>query len=81
MFQSGFRTNHRTDTARLKILIHIRINLDPNKPSARVLLVLDAAFDTVDHPILLNRLSESVGLSGTGLSLIYAEENLRTITF
>ncbi|XP_073349448.1 uncharacterized protein [Pagrus major] len=63
--QSGFRMNHSTETALLKILNDIRCNLDNNKLTVLVLLDLTAAFDTVDHHILLNRLRNLVGLSGT----------------
>ena len=54
--QSGFRTNHSTETALLKILNDIRCNLDNHKLTVLVLLDLTAAFDTVDHHILSNRL-------------------------
>ncbi|XP_054864080.1 uncharacterized protein LOC129348233 [Amphiprion ocellaris] len=63
--QSGFRMNHSTETALLKILNDIRWNLDNKKLTVLVLLDLSAAFDTVDHHILLNRLKHLVGLSGT----------------
>ncbi len=67
-YQSGFRTNHSTETALLKILNDIRCNLDNHKLTVLVLLDLTAAFDTVDHHILLNRLRNLVGLSGTVLN-------------
>ena len=60
--------NHRTETALLKILNNIRCNLDNHKLTVLVLLDLTAAFDTVDHHILLNRLKNLVGLSGTVLN-------------
>lgn len=66
-FQSGFRTNHSTETALLKIVNDFRCSLDFNKLTVLVLLDLSAAFDTVDHRILLNRLRHLVGLSGTAL--------------
>ena len=64
-YQSGFRTNHSTERALLKILNDIRCNLDNHKLTVLVLLDLTAAFDTVDHHILLNRLRNLIGLSGT----------------
>ena len=64
-YQSGFRMNHSTETALLKILNDFRCNADAQKHTVLVLLDLSAAFDTVDHHILLNRLRNLVGLSGT----------------
>uniref|UniRef100_A0A671UM61 Reverse transcriptase domain-containing protein n=1 Tax=Sparus aurata TaxID=8175 RepID=A0A671UM61_SPAAU len=66
--QSGFRRNHSTETALVKILNDIRWNLDNKKLTVLVLLDLSAAFDTVDHHILLNRLSHLVSLSGSVLN-------------
>ena len=61
--QSGFRTNHSTETALTKIVSDLRLNSDANKVSILVLLDLSAAFDTIDHDILINRLEKLVGLS------------------
>ncbi len=63
-FQSGFRAHHSTDTALIKIINDIRFNSDSGKISVQVLLDLSAAFDTVDHNILLERLENWVRLSG-----------------
>jgi hypothetical protein len=65
--QSAYRANHSTETAVLKVLSDILLDIDSGDLSALVLLDLSAAFDTVDHEILLRRLDTSFLVSGTAL--------------
>ena len=66
--QSGFKPAHSTETALLKVFNDLILTADSGSPAILVLLDLSAAFDTVDHRILLSRLEHQVGITGTALS-------------
>ena len=54
--QSGYRYGHSTDTALLRVTSDIFEACDVSKITLIALLDLSAAFDCVDHTILLERL-------------------------
>ncbi len=66
-FQSGFTTHHSTETALLKVLNVLLLSVDSGDNAVLVLLDLSAAFDTVDHNILLSHLEHWLGIKGTVL--------------
>ncbi len=66
-FQAGFRKCHSTETALLKVLNDVLISWDSGDFAVLVLLDLMAAFDTVDHAILIDRLEHCIGLTGIAL--------------
>ncbi|PFX21804.1 RNA-directed DNA polymerase from mobile element jockey [Stylophora pistillata] len=65
--QSAYRRGHSTETALLKIHNDILIAMDRQHVILLVLLDLSAAFDTVEHSVLLSRLSNSFGIRDTAL--------------
>ena len=66
--QSAYRPLHSTETALLRVKNDILRSIDDHKAVALVLLDLYAAFDTVDHTILIQRLEQVFGLEGLVLS-------------
>lgn len=66
-FQSGYRKHHSTKSALLRVSNDILRAIDDNSTALRLLFYLSAAFDTVNHVILLNRLRDRFGIKGTAL--------------
>jgi hypothetical protein len=80
--QSAYRKFHSTETALLKVQNDILQSLDKNCVTALVLLDLSAAFDTIDHHTLLNRLEKQYGISNTPLAWVssYLSERFQTVS-
>ena len=68
LLQSAYRQYHSTDTALLKVTNNILLNMNSQRVTLLVLLDLSSAFDTVDHGILLKRLSSKFGIRGKVLN-------------
>ena len=66
--QSSYRQFHSTETAPIKVMNDILLKMNSKHVTMLILLDLSAAFDTVDHRILLERLSDEVGIRGTALN-------------
>ena len=62
--QSAYRKSHSTETALVKIVNDILLNMNRQHVSLLVSLDLSAAFDSVDHTILFRRLETSFGVTG-----------------
>ena len=65
--QSAYRPYHSTETLLLKFKNDLLLNMNKQHVTLVVLLDLSAAFDTVDHMILLRRLQHKFGISDTAL--------------
>ena len=77
-FQSAYKKFHSTETALLKISNDILTAMDRGKVTALTLLDLSAAFDTIDHQILLKRLEGWFGVSGAALNWFASYLNNRS---
>lgn len=79
--QSAYRKNHSTETALLKIVNDLLLSVDGKNAAILALLDQSAAFDTVDHSILIDRLSARFGVSGLALNWVrsYLENRSRSV--
>ena len=66
-FQSAYKCFHSTETALLKVQNDILCEIDNQKCVVLLLLDMSAAFDTVDHELLLERMSKRYGVKGNVL--------------
>ena len=66
-YQSAYRAAHSTETALLSGHHDITSALDKGSTVAMVMLDQSAAFDVIDHDILLQRLEFAFGISGRAL--------------
>ena len=62
MNQSAYRKYHSTETALVKVNNDIPTAIDNLQSVILVLLDLSAAFDTIDHNLLLLRLNHRFGI-------------------
>jgi hypothetical protein len=65
--QSGYKKCHSTETLLIRIVNDLLIATCERKATIVMLLDLSAAFDTVDHQMLLKILEKEIGLTGSAL--------------
>jgi hypothetical protein len=66
--QSGYNRHHSPETALLRVVNDMRMAVDAGDAALLSLLDQSAAFDTINHSTLLNRLSVRYGVTGVALS-------------
>ena len=68
IMQSSYKEFHSTETALTCVLDDLLCAIDDKKSALLLMLDLSAAFDTVDHNILLNRMENRLGIRGNALN-------------
>ena len=66
-YQSGYRENRRCETVLLKLINDLLWSMERKNITVMIVLDLSAAFDTVDHEVLLRNLQDNFGISGIAL--------------
>ena len=81
--QSAYRSCHSTESALLKVTSDAMLAADQGKLTLLGMLDMSAAFDCVDHIILVRRLNVSFGIDENALkwivSYITSIETIRTL--
>ena len=77
-FQSAYRKCHSTETALLRVVNDLLQASDTGHVSILSLIDLSAAFDTIDHGSLINRLHTTFGCSGKVLGWFTSYLTCRT---
>ena len=79
----AYKQFHSTETTLLKIHNDIVDNMDNGKVTALTLLDLSAAFDTIDHSILLQRLHRYFGISSPALQWFksFYQTDIKVLTY
>ena len=80
-FQSAFRKKHSTETALLYVTSANKTAVDNKQGTTLVLVDFSAAFDTINHNILIRRLRLCYGFVGKALDWIisYLQERTQRI--
>ena len=78
VFQSSYKKGDSTETALTRIHNDILSAINDGECVILVLLDLSAAFDTVDHDILITRLKHRFGITGKALNWIQSYLSERT---
>ena len=67
LYQSAYRVNHSCETAIVKLMDDVIKSFDKNTYSIMTFLDFSAAFDTVDHGLLIDKLKCKFGIKGIAL--------------
>ena len=79
-FQSAYKSFHSTESALLSVQNDIYMAMESGNVTALTLLDLSAAFDTIDHGVLLGRLLDWFGIGETALKWIVSYLSNRSQT-
>ena len=80
--QSAYRKHHSMENAVPKVISDALLAADRGEVTLLCLLDLSAAFDTIDHDILIDRLQTAFGIHSTVLSWIssFLKDRTQTVT-
>ena len=76
--QSGYKTLHSCETAMLLMVNDIQSFVEQRKVAAVLMLDLSAAFDTINHKILFDKLAGLYGIHGAVMDLLKSYLHGRT---